>query len=86
MYVQGPSRFPELAERLFGRLDLIAIAQPDILGAIDLHRLHGIAFWDALIVRAAKRAACRVLLSEDLQHGWSVDGLRVVNPFRELRA
>ena len=77
----------ELARRkveLFSRLDLVAIAQPDILGAIDLHRLHSIGFWDALIVRAAKRAACGVLFSEDLQHGWVVDGLRVVNPFSEL--
>jgi len=75
----------EVARRkleLFSRLDLVAIDQPDILGAIDLHRLHGISFWDSLIVWAAKQAACGVLLSEDLQHGWVVDGLRIENPFR----
>jgi len=36
----------EVAHRkveLFSWLDLVAIAQPDILGAIDLHRLHGIS-------------------------------------------
>jgi predicted nucleic acid-binding protein len=49
-----------------------------------LHRLHGISFWDALIVKAAKQAACGVLLSEDLQHGWTVDGLKIENPFRHL--
>ena len=79
----------EIARRkleLFGRLDLVAIAQPDILGAIDLHRLHGMSFWDALTVRAATRAACGVLYTEDLQHGWTVDGLRVENPFRKSSA
>ena len=28
--------------------------------------------------------ACGVLLSENLQHGWTVDGLRLENPFRHL--
>lgn len=69
---------------LFGHLDTVAIGQTDILGAIDLHRLHGIGFWDALIVRAAKQAACGVLYSEDLQDGWVVDGIRVKNPFKDL--
>jgi len=40
-------------------VDLIAefdVAIPDladILGAIDLHRLHGFSFWDARVLRAA---------------------------------
>jgi predicted nucleic acid-binding protein len=33
-------------------------------------------------VRAAKEGGCSVLYSEDLQHGQSVDGVRIVNPFR----
>jgi predicted nucleic acid-binding protein len=67
---------------LFSRLDLILLDLPDILGAIDLHRLHRLGFWDALIIRAAKRAGCVEVLSEDLQHGFQVDGVRIVNPFR----
>lgn len=54
---------------------------PDVLAATDLHIVHGIAFWDALIVAAAKRAGCRVLYSENLQDGRSVVGLEIVNPF-----
>ena len=37
--------------------------------------------WDALIVRTAQSARCDVLYTEDLQHGRSYGGLRVVNPF-----
>jgi len=36
-----------------------------VLEAIDLHRLHSLSFWDALIVRAASIAGCARLLSED---------------------
>lgn len=43
-------------------------------------RFH-LSFWDALIVAAAKDAACKYLLTEDLQSGQDLDGLMVVNPF-----
>ncbi|HVT14870.1 MAG TPA: PIN domain-containing protein [Thermoanaerobaculia bacterium] len=76
---------PEIARRkveLFARFDLFLIGLEDILGAIDLHRLHGYSLWDALVVRAALRSSCSVLYSEDLQHGRRIDGLEIVNPFR----
>lgn len=41
----------------------------------------GLSFWDALIVGAARSAGCRYLLTEDLQDGQDLDGLRVVDPF-----
>lgn len=53
----------------------------DILAAIDLHRLHGFSFWDALILRSAKQAGCIVLFSEDMQGTREIDGVRIVNPF-----
>lgn len=42
----------------------------------------GLSWWDSLIVTAAQSADCDILLSEDLQDGQDLDGLRVVNPFR----
>ena len=42
---------------------------------------YGLSWWDALIVGAAQRADCRYLLTEDLQHGQSLEGLTVLNPF-----
>lgn len=70
------------------KIELIAefdVASPelsDVLAAIDLHRLHAISFWDALIVRSAKQAGCSVLFSEDMQPGREIDGVRIVNPFQ----
>lgn len=66
---------------LFGRLQLVPIGLEDIVGAIDLHRLHALSFWDALIVRAALVTGCKQLYSEDLQHGWTIEQLEIVNPF-----
>lgn len=40
------------------------------------------SFWDALIVAAAERAHCAILLTGDLQAERDVAGLRIVNPFR----
>lgn len=68
---------------LLGRLDVVILGVQDLLAAIDLHRLHTIAIWDALVVRAALNAGCRVLYSEDLQDGRRFEGLQVVNPFRD---
>jgi len=39
---------------------------------------------DALIIRAAMVANCSTVLSEDMQHGLEIDGLRVENPFSGL--
>lgn len=41
-----------------------------------------LSFYDSLIVAAAQRSSCKVLYSEDLQHGQVLAGLEVVNPFR----
>jgi len=54
---------------------------PDILAAIDIHRLHSFSFWDALVLRMAKQTGCRVLLSEDMRHGQEFDGVKIINPF-----
>jgi len=76
---------PEVARRkveLMATLDLVQIDLDLILAAVDLSRLHSFSFWDGLIVRAAATAGCQVLLTEDLQHGRVVDGVRIQNPFR----
>jgi predicted nucleic acid-binding protein len=68
---------------ILSHLDVIRLDVDDVLGAIDLHRLHDISIWDALIVRAAVIAGCRTLYTEDLQDGRRFESLQVVNPFRE---
>jgi predicted nucleic acid-binding protein len=66
---------------IFGRLHLVTLGLEDVLGAIDLLRLHHLSFWDALVVRAALVSGCARLLSEDLPAGRRFERLEVVNPF-----
>jgi len=54
---------------------------PAMLGALDLCVDHQLSMWDALILSVASDAGCRLLLSEDLQHGFTWRGTMVVNPF-----
>jgi predicted nucleic acid-binding protein len=68
---------------IFASMDVVRLDVDDVLAAIDLHRLHQLSIWDALVVRAALVAGCRTLYTEDLQHGRRFEGLRVVDPFRE---
>ncbi len=67
---------------ILSEFDVVVPEVADILAAIDLHRLHGFSFWDALVLRSAQQAGCSVLLSEDFQHDRTIDGIHVVNPFR----
>ena len=49
--------------------------------AADLATDHRLGTWDAVILSAASQAGCRLLLSEDLQEGFTWAGVTVVNPF-----
>jgi predicted nucleic acid-binding protein len=51
--------------------------------ALDLAHAHQLAIWDSLIICVAAEHRCRVLLSEDLQEGFSWSGVTVVNPFAD---
>ena len=50
--------------------------------ALGLRARWQLSFDDALIVAAALEAGCKRLLSEDLQHGQRIEGLRIENPFK----
>ena len=65
------------------RLEIVLLEPNDLLAAIDIHRLYQFSIWDALILRAALISGCRKLYSEDLQHGFRLERLEVVNPFYE---
>jgi predicted nucleic acid-binding protein len=75
---------PESARRKVETLARFHVASPsveDVLSAIDLHRLQNISFWDSLILRMARQSGCSILLTEDMNHGQVIDGVRIVNPF-----
>jgi predicted nucleic acid-binding protein len=61
--------------------DVLPVTLTTHTGAVALAREHGLSFYDGLIVAAAIEAGCDTLFSEDMQHGRSIGGLAIVNPF-----
>lgn len=55
-----------------------------VRAAVDLSTRASLSFWDALIVVTAARSGATRLYTEDLQHGRSLLGIEVVNPFLPL--
>lgn len=75
---------PALARQkveVYSRFHVVEPSVSDILAAIDFYRLHNFSFWDALVIQSARQSGCSVLLTEDMQHDKSIDGMRIVNPF-----
>lgn len=66
----------------YSRFDVVTLDTVDLIAAVDLHRLHQVSIWDALIVRAAINGACTTLHTEDMQEGYVVETLTLRNPFQ----
>ena len=64
---------------------LIETSASVILMATELTVRHQFSWWDAVILSAAADAGCRLLLSEDLQEGFTWSGVTVTNPFAAMR-
>jgi predicted nucleic acid-binding protein len=74
----------ELAQQkvqILSRGRVVRFAENDVIASIELHRLTRISFWDAMIVHAARIAGATKLYTEDLQHGSTIGGVSIVNPF-----
>ncbi len=60
---------------------LIETSETVIVGAAELAASHRFSFWDGVILASAAESGCRLLLSEDLQEGFTWNGVTVTNPF-----
>jgi predicted nucleic acid-binding protein len=66
---------------LYAEWPVVQVDVPLILAASELEERHTLSFWDALIVEAARRSGATRLLTEDLQSGRRIGGVRIENPF-----
>jgi predicted nucleic acid-binding protein len=67
--------------RLHDTYAVIETSPAILLAALDLAADHMFSIWDAIILAAAAEANCRLLLSEDLQDGFTWNGVTIANPF-----
>jgi predicted nucleic acid-binding protein len=67
---------------LYAQWRVIQVEPSLILTASRVAEEHGLSIWDALILESARVAGASHLLTEDLQDGASISGVRIENPFR----
>jgi predicted nucleic acid-binding protein len=77
-----PALAAKQAIQYFDAFEIVTLFPDRISEAIDISILHQVSFWDALIVSAAKAALCEKVLTEDLNHGQVISGVKIENPFR----
>jgi predicted nucleic acid-binding protein len=68
--------------RSLEKIETVTVTTTLIKEAIDCSVLNRISFWDALIVVSAESAKCKLLCTEDLNHGQIIRGVRIENPFK----
>jgi predicted nucleic acid-binding protein len=57
-----------------------------VIRASEIGEVWRLSFWDSLILAAAEEQECSTVLTEDLNSGKTLAGIRVVNPFLQDRA
>lgn len=75
-----------LASRSLLGLRVIAVDRDVVDRALEIRARWQPSYWDSLILAAAERAGASVLYTEDLQHGQTIAGVEIVDPFADLSA
>jgi predicted nucleic acid-binding protein len=85
LLVRKASRTPTQARAaILGWRDafpLIETSETVLLSALELAVGHRFSFWDGVVLGSAAEGGCRLLLSEDLQEGFTRKCVTVTNPF-----
>jgi predicted nucleic acid-binding protein len=68
--------------RAWRRFPVVELTAELMDTAFEITARHRLSFCDAAIVAAAASVGCAELLSEDLNHGQTLAGVRVTDPFR----
>jgi predicted nucleic acid-binding protein len=76
-----PSRAREAVLSWRDAYSVVETSAAVIVNATDLAYDHGLTIWDSVVLAASAEADCRLLLSEDLQEGFTWRGVTVTNPF-----
>ncbi|UTC74492.1 PIN domain-containing protein [Treponema sp. OMZ 792] len=67
----------------FKNMEIIASDLQLTENAIKISIESQISFWDSLIIAAAEKANCKLIISEDLNSGQKYQDISLINPFQE---
>ena len=68
---------------LYEQFEIIQVTPAIIRAGLDLQQTRNVSFYDALVLVCAQTAGCSALLSENMNTGETIGGVRIVNPFAE---
>ena len=74
------------AQEIISTISILPVQEIDLAmvnRAIETYKTYQISYWDSLIVSAAERAGCTMILSEDLSDGQTYHNIVVRNPFND---
>jgi len=85
----NPASFPAAraqAERWATVFPVSSTSWEHVAKAAELAERHQLQFWDCLIWQSARALQASIFLSEDMQDGFSMDGMTVLDPFAPANA
>ncbi len=71
----------EYLETVFMQLNVVYPSFDFIYTGLDISTTTRYSFYDSLIISAALKSSCSLLLTEDMQQGQKIRNLRIENPF-----
>ncbi len=71
----------EFIDTIIAYRQIQAITPSVVHQALDLLQRYSLSHWDAAVLMAAKALGAPIVISEDMGHGQSYDGITVINPF-----
>ena len=86
-YVNATTKFKlphDKVVRILESLDsypVLAVTEGVFWAALQIKERYRLSYWDSAIIAAAVELECHTVYSEDLNHGQSYAGIRVINPF-----
>jgi predicted nucleic acid-binding protein len=88
-YVNATGKFKLPHEKVVGILEsldsypVLALTEAVFWAALQIKGRYQLSYWDSAILAAALELGCHTVYSEDLNHGQSYAGVRVINPFAD---
>jgi len=80
-----PSPLPQsVARTLISNYSVwqVEVATADtVIAASEIEERYQLSLWDSLIIAAASHGGAEVLLTEDLNAGQTIDGVKILTPF-----
>ena len=86
-YVNATGKFKLPHDKVVGILEsldsypVLALTEAVFWAALQIKERYQLSYWDSAIIAAALELGCHAVYSEDLNHGQSYAGVRIINPF-----